>query len=311
MPSVFTVTLNPAVDQMLYLKKFEPAVTNRLTDSGPWVGGKGTHVSMNLVQMGIKNTALGIAHGETGKKVIGYLEKAGVPTGFLHYEGAETRTNYVIIEEDGRTTTLSSRGKLLTEYEINDFLNDLRKRLSPGDWLIFAGDASNCPDKFIYKTLMEELADLDLKVFIDASGETLKECVKAGPYLIKPNRDELAYLTGSPADTISETISAMEKLKCFGIPIGAVSLGEDGSLVQKDGGLYRVHSPSVRAVNTNGCGDCFTAGLVCGMWKGLPFEETLKIAASASAATAESVLTAGYDADRAAELYPLVKIEKL
>ena len=310
MPEVFTVTLNPAIDQMLYLKKFEPAVTNRLSSSRPWLGGKGTHVSLDLLDMGQQNKAMGIAHGETGKEVIRFLEERGIETCFQLYEGAETRTNYILIEEDGRTTTLSSRGKMLTEEEIGAFILFLRAHLSKGDWMILAGDASNCPDPFIYKRIMEELKDLNLRVFMDASGETLRQCAPAQPFLIKPNRDELAYLTDSPVDTEEEVFEAVRKMDRYGIPIVAVSLGGDGSLVKKDGELYRVFSPEVHVINTNGCGDCFLAGLACGLLKDLPFEDTLRLAAATSAATAESEFTVGYDVARAEELKPLVRIEK-
>lgn len=311
MPQIYTVTLNPAIDRMLYLGRFEPAVTNRLTRTLDWLGGKGTHVSWDLRIMGLDNTALGIAHGETGRKVIRFLEERGVRTAFQQYEDAETRTNYLIVEDDGRTTTLASRGKMLTEEQIAGFISHLRSLLEKGDWLILAGDASNCPDPFIYKTIMEQLADLELRVFMDASGETLRQCASARPYLIKPNRDELAYLTGCPTDTETEILRAIEKMEPYGIPVIAVSLGGDGSLVKNGADLYRVHSPKVDAVNTNGCGDCFVAGMAYGIFRELPFEETLRIAASASAATAESQLSVGYDTDRAEELARRVWIEKL
>ena len=311
MPQIYTVTLNPAIDMMLYLGKFEPAVTNRISRTLAWLGGKGTHVSLDLRIMGLDNVALGIAHGETGRKVIRFLEESGVRTAFQQYEGAETRTNYLIVEDSGRTTTLSNRGEMLSEEIISSFISHLRGLLKKNDWLVLSGDASNCPDPFIYKRIMEQLSDLELKVFMDASGETLKRCAAARPYLIKPNRDELAYLTGLPAGSEEEIQAAVRKIEPYGIPITAVSLGEDGSLVKNGPDLYRVRAPRIDAVNTNGCGDCFLAAMVYGIRKELPFEETLRVATAASAATAESQLSAGYDTARAKELERDVQIEKL
>ena len=311
MPDIYTVTVNPAIDMILYLKKFEPEITNRLTDTREWLGGKGTHVSLNLRAMGLESTALGIAHGDNGRKVIRFLEERGIRTAFQQYEGAETRTNYLIIEEDGKSTTLSSRGKMLTDEDIDSFIRFLRQYVRKGDWLILSGDASNCPDPYVNNTIIRELKDLELKVFLDASGETLRRSAEACPYMIKPNRDELAYLTGLPTDTEEQILAAVASMDIYRIPVIAVSLGGDGSLVKNGEDLYRVYSPKVHVGNTIGCGDCFLSGLVYGLMKELPFEETLRIAAASSAATAESYLSVGYDTKRAEELKSEVKIVKL
>ena len=53
---IYTVTLNPAIDQMIYLREFVPDITNRLTGTKECVGGKGTHVSQNLNLLGVENT---------------------------------------------------------------------------------------------------------------------------------------------------------------------------------------------------------------------------------------------------------------
>ena len=57
MNNIFTVTVNPAIDRMLYLGEYVPCITNRLSDSLDWLGGKGTHVSLDLKALGLPNTA--------------------------------------------------------------------------------------------------------------------------------------------------------------------------------------------------------------------------------------------------------------
>ena len=60
---IFTVTLNPAVDKILFLDEFRSSWTNRLTQTLETIGGKGTHVSINLKLQDVQSIALGITLG--------------------------------------------------------------------------------------------------------------------------------------------------------------------------------------------------------------------------------------------------------
>lgn len=308
MAKIFTVTLNPAIDRILYLDQFRPEITNRLSGSRDDLGGKGTHVSLDLAQMGVPNVAAGIVHGAAGSKILSMLEQDLVTVRYQHYPENESRTNYLIIEKDGKSTCLSSPGVRLEKEDIESFAVFLKDLLAEGDYLVLSGDASNCPDPFVYNRILEALEDRHLRVFMDASGETLKQCIRLRPYLIKPNLDELSYLAGRELKTIGDITDAVRELEEYQIPVIAVSLGGEGSIVFADGQTYRVVSPKVNVCNTIGCGDCYLSGLICGIYRGLPMEETLRMAAAASAACAESELSVGFDKERAKELMPLVEI---
>jgi fructose-1-phosphate kinase PfkB-like protein len=74
---IFTVTLNPAVDKILFLDEFQRYRTNRLTRTLETIGGKGTHVSINLKLQDVQNIALGITVGKNGKKIKKYWKPGG------------------------------------------------------------------------------------------------------------------------------------------------------------------------------------------------------------------------------------------
>ena len=52
-----TLTLNPAIDRVLYLGELVKNVTNRIESVTEVIGGKGTHVSINLRLLGVVNRA--------------------------------------------------------------------------------------------------------------------------------------------------------------------------------------------------------------------------------------------------------------
>lgn len=311
MEQIHTITLNPAIDRMLYLKEFVPEVTNRLTDTLDHLGGKGTHVSINLSRLGLPNQALGIAHGENGRKIINMLSDELIDVKFQIHEKENTRINYLIVEENGKSTCLSAKGVSLNEDDIQSFISYMQDQINEGDYLVFSGDASNCPDPYVYNTIIKAFRDKNVRVIMDASGETLKKCIEEKPFLIKPNQDELSYICGRRLETMEDIREAMECLKKYDIPLIAVSLGGEGSLVCHEGTYYRVISPEVNVVNTIGCGDCFLSGMIYGVYTGMDIEETLRLAAAISSACAESDLSVGFDPDRAEQLKSKVQIYRI
>ncbi|GAA0275929.1 1-phosphofructokinase family hexose kinase [Faecalicatena contorta] len=308
---IHTLTLNPAIDKLLFLPEFKKNITNRLQSDDASMGGKGTHVSMNLHNMGISNRAYGIAYGETGSKIIQMLEQYGIEVHFLQKPEKNSRTNYIIIEENGDCSTLASPGVSLDQDIIDEITARLIEELEPDDSLILSGDTSNCYDPCVYNYMLQKLKDKKIKIFLDASGPTLEKCLDASPFLIKPNQDELSQLCGKDLQTEADIVSAIESLSRCNIPIIAVSLGGDGSIVKYNDTIYRVIPPEVSVCNTIGCGDCFLSGMIYGIEKNYPIEKTLTIATAVSAATAESRFSVGFDPVRAKKLAGQVKITQL
>ncbi|MDO4475205.1 MAG: 1-phosphofructokinase family hexose kinase [Lachnospiraceae bacterium] len=311
---IHTLTLNPAIDRILYLPQLTQNITNRIRSTRDTIGGKGTHVSIDLSQLGQRSTAFGICHGPNGQNVIDILSEYDIDVCFNHYDapGKNTRTNYLVIEDTTDCTILAEPGVKLTEKEICDLIDRMKHIIKEGDYLLFSGDASNSPDPAVYNRIMRELKDKNIRFVLDASGASLKSCICESPYMIKPNLDELSMLVDYPVgEDIPSILKAMDSLAQYNVEIIAVSLGGDGSVVRTPEGTFRVEPPKVNVCNTIGCGDCFLAGFVYGLASGLNTEETLRIATASSAAAAESTLSIGFDEARKNELLSQVKITRI
>ncbi len=311
---IFTVTLNPAVDKIIFLDEFVRARTARINKTLETLGGKGTHVSIDLKLLGAQNTALGVTLGETGRRIAKMMEEWGVTVRFLHYEapGLESRTNYEIVEENGsHCTMLSSRGPMLTRAMTDDLLAQIRELAAPGDILMLTGDASNVEDTAVYTRLAGAAHDLHMKVVLDASGPYLKEGVKSRPYMIKPNFEELCFLSGRELRDEANVVSALEDLGASGIEVIAMTWSSKGAVVKAGGDIWRVYPAEVRSVNEAGCGDAFLSAVVAGLTRGESLEYTVKWAASVAGAAAESEITAGFDIERAQELMRTARAARL
>ncbi|MDI9505914.1 MAG: 1-phosphofructokinase family hexose kinase [Clostridiales bacterium] len=307
-----TVTLNPAIDHILYLPRFRRNITNRIRSTQTTMGGKGTHVSLNLRLMGSPSRAFGFAFGKTGQRIIDMLREGGVEPYFIYDARGESRTNYLLVEEETKDATLvADRGPMPDGKQTEAFYRLLSETVQDGDCLALSGDTSNFPDPWIYNHILERLSNKEIRVFLDASGKSLHRGMEASPFLAKPNRDELAALVGETLTGDADVLRAIRKVDKYNIRVLAVSLGGDGSIVRAEDTLYRVYPPKVQVYNTVGCGDCYLGGLLHGFEQGMEMEEILRYATAVSAATAESPLSVFFDVERARELLDHVRIERI
>lgn len=309
-----TLTINPAIDRILYMDTFERGETSRINRYSETIGGKATHVSINLNLMGESTKAFGIVHGYSGRRVIDMLESYNrIETHFMHIDSGEnTRTNYLLVENNGTSSLLSEKGPSLSDAAISDLIDILKVHLRPNDAFVIAGDASNCTDPDVYGKIVDALSSLNLRIYLDASGIYLRTCLPHSLHLIKPNLLELSVLCGREVTCQQDdVIDAIKQLSQYSIPIVAVSLGKNGSIVKYMDRYYSISPPKVKAINTVGCGDCYFAGLIYGLENQFSFEKTLRFATATSAATAIHPLSVGFDSELAKKLESSVEIRKI
>ena len=308
---ICTLTINAAIDRLLFIDQFRKNQTNRIQKTVEVLGGKGTHVSLNLSTLGLHSRSFGVAFGKVGRQIQEILhEQQAVDVQFLHYANGSSRINYAIIEDDHTCSLVAEKGTIIARDVCLELIGHIDRNINAGDYIVLSGDASNTEIPHIYNVIIERLAPKGVKVFLDSSSENLTEGLKAKPFLVKPNQFELSQIAGRPVDTEADILTAMEAVQAGGVEVVAVSCGKNGSYVSYGGDTYRVLPLPVDVSNTIGCGDAYLTGLVCGFYKGMPIEDTLRLAAALSGATAESELTVGFDPKRAADLTQSVEIRK-
>lgn len=310
---ILTVTLNPAMDRLLFVDGFQFNVTNRIYRREDCVGGKGTHVSANLACLDERSVATGIAMGPVGKQIIESLEMLRVDCDFVYTEQGNSRTNYILL--DGKNSTLiCERGPQVPAEVLETFGEKYDALISNAQYVVISGDASN----FAYREgfslqdrMLDVAAEQGVRVVLDSAGASLKSGVSKRPYLIKPNAEELAELTGMPTENDAQVVAAIKSLDEFGIEIVAVSMGSRGSIVKFGDVYYRVGIAKVAAQNTVGCGDAYLSGLIYAIKSGYPALPALALAAACGGAAAMNPLSVGFDKRQALALCDKIEIIKL
>lgn len=121
-----------------------------------------------------------------------------------------------------------------------------------------------------------------------------------------PSIEEARALTG-----LGEPAEVARALQDQGARNVVLTLGGDGVYaLAGDGASLRLPAHDIAVVDTTGCGDCFTAGVITGLSKGWDLEQTLRFATAASARVAmalgsEGMLTSFEDTWTAMETLPL------
>ena len=308
---IITVTLNPALDKTLTLPGFAVNTVNRVQNIRLDPGGKGINVSKTIKKLGGKTLCLGVLGGAPGGYIKAALDNMSLPNDFVITEES-TRTNIKIVDPVlGTNTDINESGSPVSEQTLQQVWDKLFSVVKPGDTVVFAGkNPPEMQDQLIAEAV-EKLKKLDVRVCVDTVGEAMQLALKAGPDIIKPNKEELSDLMGRRLSSVQEVLCAAQELVDSGIGLVAVSMGADGAVFVTKDSVLRGYCPKVSVASTVGAGDAMMAALAHYTAAGCSLEETAR--RSIAVATA-SVMCSGSQPAELDKILPLidkVRIERI
>ncbi len=308
---IYTVTLNPAIDKTVVIENFRAGGVNRVASVREDAGGKGINVSKCLKNLGEKSVAAMILAGDTGAKLERMLGELGIPVLSVWTEG-ENRTNLKIIDPVNKANTdINEPGPVVSAALLEQFKEKLGSRIQPEDVVILSGSLPAGVDRGLYGEWTAYFRSLGACVYLDADGEPMEKGMKAIPYMIKPNNDELAALLGKEKLSIEEMVFEGKRLHDTGIEEIVISLGGDGALFVSKNGCYRAEGLKVEVKSTVGAGDSVVAAMAYAQVKKLSRQEKISLAVAIGAASVMQSGTQPPEAELVWELAKQVRFEKL
>lgn len=281
---IYTLTLNPSIDYVIKIDKFEDGQTLRSNTEEKYPGGKGIMVSKLLKNLGEKSVNIGFLGGFTGDFIRKKLNDLEIVEDFTRIED-DSRINVKLKYET--ETEINAQGPQITEEEIEEFLNYL-DQLQEDDFVIISGSIPKSLGDDFYRVIVNLLEMNNVRFALDTSGKKLFKLSSYKPFLVKPNKYELSEIFEDKIDSEEKIVKYARKLIDQGAENVIVSFGKDGSMFIDSNIVYKARPIEGKLINSVGSGDSMVAGYIFGYMKRFSKLDSYKLAIACGSATAFS-----------------------
>lgn len=257
----------------------------RVTAAGTAAG-----TAVDLAKLGAAVSTIGAIGDDTsGRLVRMLLQEFGVDTSRLAIKpGLQTSTTVLPIRPNGERPSLHAPGATasLTADDIDWPLiaaADVLHVGGPDALGAFGADVVPRLLRFAKEHGTTTTVDL-LRTVVDPNLLTvLKEAWPHIDYFL-PNDDQARALTG--ADDVE---AAAQFMRARGVGTVVVTMGGEGSFVLGDGVAERIPAFTCPVVDTTGCGDAYSAGLIIGLHRGWHVSLAARLGTAAAALVAQGL----------------------
>jgi len=289
-----TICLNPTLQKTLRFSSVVPGAVNRALAHRLDVSGKGINVTRVLTQLGKKAVHLTQLGGVMRPLFLSLCEQDGLSVEWAESESEIRFCCTAINECDGSVTELVEESKTVAAGTEERLLEKYNTLITPNSSLLTSHSSLHAPrcviisgtkaagySDAVIPTMVQKAKEKGLRVILDIKGGDLIESMKYEPDVIKPNLEEFLQTFGIGTDETQINadyidlrglvLELAQKHKCR---IVLTNAGKKIIAVEKDS-FFDVDVPVVKAVNTTGCGDAFTAGLAAALESGADFNAAI------------------------------------
>ncbi len=307
---ILVINLNASVDKRYKMKDLIKGEVMRAVEVDNTPGGKGIHVANVATILGEDCIATGYLGGKSGEFISEKLQDYGIKQDFVQVAG-ETRSCLAIITESGAQTEILEPGPTVTQEEQEAFLAKYQELLSKAAVVAASGSMPKGLPGDFYGQLINLARKAGKPFLLDTSGEALIQGIKAQPYFVKPNNDEIKVLVGAELRSDEDIVHVLQKFMEDGIKLPVISLGAQGSMAGYNQHVYKITVPKIQCKNPVGSGDSFVAGIAVGIERGMAIEDVLSLGAACGTANAMEDESGFVRKEVVEELFPQIKIQQI
>ncbi|QLY34198.1 hexose kinase [Nocardia huaxiensis] len=301
--------MNPAYDMTYRVEHFERGRAHRVRSVDQRLGGRGINVTRVLNQLGKYARATGFADHQFAAAA-----ELEMSVDFVHALPWVRRTVVISESADGTATALWEPGPRVSEPHAVDQLRvRVTGMLSDVSGLVIAGSLPGGVDPGLPAELARLAIAAGVPTICDFDGPALELAASVPGIILTPNTEELERLTGRPATTVAEILTAVDPIIADGAGAVVVTRGGAGMVAVTADRAWSAGLPQPLAGNPTGAGDAAVAAIIAGLAGGVtPDWPALLTDAVATSAAAVVIPVAG-EIDRVLRdrLQPTVRVREL
>lgn len=306
---ILTAGLTPAWQQILVFDSFRCGEVNRAAEAHWCASGKVFNAGIAAHRLGGPSRTLATVGGPPLAEINRQLDDMGAPHRWIVTQSA-TRVCTTILDRATHTITeLVENGRPLAPAEVDQFRQAYAEEAAKADVAVIIGSLPAGVPESLYRDLVERTP---CPVVLDFRGEGLLSVLDLKPYVVKPNREELARTVGHPLATDDELREAMQSLNRRGATWVVITQGERPVWVSSATKVYRLYpSRADEIVNPIGCGDAMTAAIAWATRNGRDIVEAVRLGIAAAGANLRQLFPGRIDPSRIEEDAARVRVEEV
>lgn len=267
---ILAAGLSPAWQHVIVVERLRPGEVNRAREVHACASGKVINAGLALHRAsgGAAGSTLTLATvgGAPAQWIAADLARLGAPHRLVRTAAATRECTTVLDLASGTATELVENARPISAVELEEFCAAFGEEASRAGAAVLTGSTPPGVPANVFAALVSAAA---CPVVLDVRGPQLLAALASRPFLVKPNREELAETLGVAIDTDEALRDAMAELVRRGAQSVAVTAGREATWVLHQGKFEQLTPPTVeQVVNPIGCGDCLAGGAAWAVGQG-------------------------------------------
>ena len=290
---ILTAGLTPAWQQILLFDSFRYGEVNRAREVHWCASGKVFNAGIAAHHLGGPSRTLAPVGGPPLGQIRQELDELGLPRRLVITSAATRVCTTLIDRSTGTITELVQNGRPLLGTELDEFLQAYAEEAKEAGAAIIIGSLPVGTPESFYRELVERTP---CPAILDFRGEGLLSVLDVEPYVVKPNREELARTVGRTLETDEDLLAAMRSLNDRGAQWVVITQGARPVWVTSRSETYRLEPlPAGEIVNPIACGDAMAAAIAWGTCDGLSMIDAVRLGIAAAAENLRQLLPGRLD----------------
>lgn len=302
---ILAAGLTPAWQQILVFDQLFLGEVNRATEVHCCASGKVLNVGVALHHLGAASRTLAAGGGWSLAAMQGDLQQLGVPCRWIT-TAAPTRVCTTVLDSGGQMTTeLVENSPAFSVEELAQYQQAYLEEASAAEVVVLSGSLPVATPDTYYRDLVARTPG---RAVLDVRGVELMQALQSKPFLVKPNRAELAKTLGRNLRQDADLMAAMHDLNMSGARWVVITDGPHAVWVSSASQIWKLQPPAIDVVNPIGSGDALAAGVAAALDAGVEVLEAVRHGIASAADNATQLLPCRLDRQRVRDLQTLVTV---